>query len=598
MLIVRGHNLYPQDQNAPSRARCRRRARAGSRPSRSRSMARRHRHRRRDRSRRPEIGAGPGADHRLDPPGGGRGLPGSAEVVALLNPGALAEDVQRQAATFRLPPAPGRRQPGQLCAVSRPPGRAGRRSRRQGDDELLARIGRDLEGPAGRGAGSAARSLLPAWRQFHRRCPGGRPGARQSRRRPRPAPTVRGADPQAFSATVARQLAAGLPAEAPMAHLPRGVDSPQSAAQQRLWLTWQIDPQSAAYNTSALRLRGELDKRAARQLPAPGRTPPCARVSRARRRGLQRIDRAGRVRLAVRRPAALAEHERAAAAQRREAERAAAVRPGKGAAVRSAWCAWTNRSTSLGHPASHRRRWLVAEPAARRILAALRRSLRRPAGRPGAAGTALRRVRRLATAVAGRGRGRPPTGLLAGCLGDAAPVLNWPPTIRARRARRRLPRATACGSTKPWRGLSARPRWTMRRVSSCGCWRRSRRCCIATAGRARSASACLAQPPAPGDPGAGRLLHQHPGPARHARRASRSPRCSARLAGDPRRPGQPGPAVRPGARGLRQGGSCSRCCSTTSSATCRRCAGCPACSPTSCPGTAAKLFDLQPQSEE
>ncbi|MBF3005411.1 hypothetical protein HKT47_34850, partial [Pseudomonas aeruginosa] len=57
----------------------------------------------------------------------------------------------------------------------------------------------------------------------------------------------------------------GLPAEAPMAHLPRGVDLPQSAAQQRLWLTWQIDPQSAAYNIpGGLRLRGELDEAALR----------------------------------------------------------------------------------------------------------------------------------------------------------------------------------------------------------------------------------------------------------------------------------------------------------------------------------------------
>ncbi|MBF3087045.1 condensation domain-containing protein, partial [Pseudomonas aeruginosa] len=45
----------------------------------------------------------------------------------------------------------------------------------------------------------------------------------------------------------------------------RGVDLPQSAAQQRLWLTWQIDPQSAAYNIpGGLRLRGELDEAALR----------------------------------------------------------------------------------------------------------------------------------------------------------------------------------------------------------------------------------------------------------------------------------------------------------------------------------------------
>ncbi|MCE6982176.1 hypothetical protein EI534_33485, partial [Pseudomonas frederiksbergensis] len=36
---------------------------------------------------------------------------------------------------------------------------------------------------------------------------------------------------------------------------------PQSLAQNRLWLTWQLEPHSAAYNIpGALRLRGELDE--------------------------------------------------------------------------------------------------------------------------------------------------------------------------------------------------------------------------------------------------------------------------------------------------------------------------------------------------
>ena len=94
----------------------------------------------------------------------------------------------------------------------------------------------------------------------------------------------------------------------------------------------------------------------------------------------------------------------------------------------------------------------------------------------------------------------------------------------------------------------------MRRVSSCGCWRRSRRCCIATAGRARSASACPAPTASAWRPRGWLASSSTPwscaarpgAPAvrRVARRGSR---------GDPRRPGQPGPAVRPGARGLRPG---------------------------------------------
>ena len=40
---------------------------------------------------------------------------------------------------------------------------------------------------------------------------------------------------------------------------------PQSLAQNRLWITWQLDPQSSAYNIpGGLRLRGELDEDALR----------------------------------------------------------------------------------------------------------------------------------------------------------------------------------------------------------------------------------------------------------------------------------------------------------------------------------------------
>ncbi|MGA4816238.1 AMP-binding protein [Pseudomonas aeruginosa] len=78
MLIVRGHNLYPQDIGTHRRERGAVGAQGQGRGlavtvdgEEGIGIARR------DRSRRPEIGAGPGAD-RPDPPGGGRGLPGSA----------------------------------------------------------------------------------------------------------------------------------------------------------------------------------------------------------------------------------------------------------------------------------------------------------------------------------------------------------------------------------------------------------------------------------------------------------------------------------------------------------------------------------------
>jgi amino acid adenylation domain-containing protein/non-ribosomal peptide synthase protein (TIGR01720 family) len=66
-----------------------------------------------------------------------------------------------------------------------------------------------------------------------------------------------------FCAEVARQQASGATRQDSIALLPRDRDLPQSLAQNRLWIVWQLDPQSAAYNIpAALRLRGDLDQRA------------------------------------------------------------------------------------------------------------------------------------------------------------------------------------------------------------------------------------------------------------------------------------------------------------------------------------------------
>ncbi|MFK7699164.1 non-ribosomal peptide synthetase [Pseudomonas caspiana] len=66
-----------------------------------------------------------------------------------------------------------------------------------------------------------------------------------------------------FCAEVARQQASGATRQNSIALLPRDRDLPQSLAQNRLWIVWQLDPQSAAYNIpAALRLRGDLDQRA------------------------------------------------------------------------------------------------------------------------------------------------------------------------------------------------------------------------------------------------------------------------------------------------------------------------------------------------
>ena len=63
-----------------------------------------------------------------------------------------------------------------------------------------------------------------------------------------------------FAAEIARLHGAGACTQDAIALLPRGSDLPQSLAQNRLWIVWQLDPASAAYNIpAALRLRGELD---------------------------------------------------------------------------------------------------------------------------------------------------------------------------------------------------------------------------------------------------------------------------------------------------------------------------------------------------
>ncbi|VVQ05086.1 Linear gramicidin synthase subunit D [Pseudomonas fluorescens] len=69
----------------------------------------------------------------------------------------------------------------------------------------------------------------------------------------------------AFATAVAQQQQDGGSAQGAIAVLSRVEPIPQSLAQNRLWITWQLDPQSSAYNIpGALRLRGELDEEALR----------------------------------------------------------------------------------------------------------------------------------------------------------------------------------------------------------------------------------------------------------------------------------------------------------------------------------------------
>ncbi|WP_028617291.1 non-ribosomal peptide synthetase [Pseudomonas canadensis] len=74
------------------------------------------------------------------------------------------------------------------------------------------------------------------------------------------APTLEG-----FAANVAQLQQDGGVAQGAIHSLPRQEELPQSLAQNRLWITWQLDPRSSAYTIpGALRLRGELDEDAVR----------------------------------------------------------------------------------------------------------------------------------------------------------------------------------------------------------------------------------------------------------------------------------------------------------------------------------------------
>jgi len=69
----------------------------------------------------------------------------------------------------------------------------------------------------------------------------------------------------AFAAAVAAQQQNDSAAQGPISALPRHAALPQSLAQNRLWITWQLEPDSCAYNIpGALQLRGELDEDALR----------------------------------------------------------------------------------------------------------------------------------------------------------------------------------------------------------------------------------------------------------------------------------------------------------------------------------------------
>jgi amino acid adenylation domain-containing protein/non-ribosomal peptide synthase protein (TIGR01720 family) len=69
----------------------------------------------------------------------------------------------------------------------------------------------------------------------------------------------------AFAANVAQLQQDGGIAQGAIQALSRQDDLPQSLAQNRLWITWQLDPHSSAYTIpGGLRLRGELDEDAVR----------------------------------------------------------------------------------------------------------------------------------------------------------------------------------------------------------------------------------------------------------------------------------------------------------------------------------------------
>ncbi|RUQ42289.1 hypothetical protein D8M30_18350, partial [Corynebacterium pseudodiphtheriticum] len=69
----------------------------------------------------------------------------------------------------------------------------------------------------------------------------------------------------AFAIAVAQLQQDGGVAQGAIHALSRQDELPQSLAQNRLWITWQLDPHSSAYTIpGGLRLRGELDEDAVR----------------------------------------------------------------------------------------------------------------------------------------------------------------------------------------------------------------------------------------------------------------------------------------------------------------------------------------------
>ncbi len=262
MLIVRGHNLYPQDieQTVEREVEVVRKGRVaafavtqggeegiGIAAEISRSVQKSCRR---------------SADQSHSP-SGGRGLSGSAERGGAAQPGRAAEDVQRQAATLGVPHASGRWQPRQLRGV---PVRRGAKYRidpggfRAGSPDRQA-LGRATQSQTGQrrrplfllgGNSIAATQVIAKVREEL--------GLELNLRLLFEAPTL-----SAFAAAVAQQQQDGGSAQGEITPLSRSEALPQSLAQNRLWITWQLDPHSSAYNIpGALRLRGELDEDAVR----------------------------------------------------------------------------------------------------------------------------------------------------------------------------------------------------------------------------------------------------------------------------------------------------------------------------------------------
>ncbi|WP_445571552.1 non-ribosomal peptide synthetase [Pseudomonas sp. E102] len=131
----------------------------------------------------------------------------------------------------------------------------------------------------------------------------------------------------AFATAVANLQQDGGQAQGAIKALARDEALPQSLAQNRLWLTWQLDPASRAYNIpGALRLRGELDEQALRaSLQQLTERHESLRTRFLERDGvaLQRIDPAGEFNLQVIDLSDVATDQREAQAQRLREDEAA-----------------------------------------------------------------------------------------------------------------------------------------------------------------------------------------------------------------------------------------------------------------------------------